>query len=381
LKTKGLLFIGNIVPFTVGYGLLPLLPVYASQLGATPLLIGYYLSFAYLALTLGTIFAGNLSDRIRSHKTLLIVSSIVMIPGIWSMGQCRTLWQLAIASAVVWFFGGMVIVVISILIARSAAENMKGRMFGILGLTRAVAFLIGGLASGAIVDRWGYPAMFTVFAVFSFILPLSSVFVRDTREEGVKTSKPLTKDSKIELGTSIILLFIATILVRIAAFLGDMGRSLSMKELGFTSSAISSTAAVIGIVLLPLPFLLGWLSDRYQRKWVVALCYLASASALCVLIFARLLWHFWLYAALMAVLSAGNSVGAAYVTDIVSKKSLGFGMSLFRSAGWIGGIVGFALAGNAIQKYGMKVPLIISLFLPLLGITLLLSIRKAKIHA
>ena len=64
------LFLCSLVPWTVGTGLLPLLPVYAAQLGAQPALTGYYLSFVYLALAVGTLSAGWLSDRFQRRKAL-----------------------------------------------------------------------------------------------------------------------------------------------------------------------------------------------------------------------------------------------------------------------------------------------------------------------
>jgi hypothetical protein len=43
------LFVCSLVPYVVGNGLLPLLPVYAAHLGAESAEAGYYLSISYLA--------------------------------------------------------------------------------------------------------------------------------------------------------------------------------------------------------------------------------------------------------------------------------------------------------------------------------------------
>ena len=40
------LFVGSLVLWTGGAGVLPLLPIYATRLGADPAVIGYYLSFS-----------------------------------------------------------------------------------------------------------------------------------------------------------------------------------------------------------------------------------------------------------------------------------------------------------------------------------------------
>ena len=85
------LFACSLVPWTFGGGLLPLLPVYASKLGASSAVIGYYLAFAYLALTLGTMLAGWLSDRFQRRKTLLIAVGILIIPSLWVMGRASNI--------------------------------------------------------------------------------------------------------------------------------------------------------------------------------------------------------------------------------------------------------------------------------------------------
>ncbi|UCC65329.1 MAG: hypothetical protein JSV36_09925, partial [Anaerolineae bacterium] len=67
------LFLCSLIIWTGGNGLSPLLPVYATQLGADPAMVGYYLSFSYLALASGTVVAGWLSDNVQHRKISLIV--------------------------------------------------------------------------------------------------------------------------------------------------------------------------------------------------------------------------------------------------------------------------------------------------------------------
>jgi len=49
------LFLCSLIVWTVGNGLLPLLPAYAVHLGAAPAVVRYYLSFSYFALAAGTL--------------------------------------------------------------------------------------------------------------------------------------------------------------------------------------------------------------------------------------------------------------------------------------------------------------------------------------
>jgi len=62
------LFACTLAPYVVGSGALPLLPVYASKLGAPPVVTGYYLAFYYLAVTAGALLSGWLSDRFGRRR-------------------------------------------------------------------------------------------------------------------------------------------------------------------------------------------------------------------------------------------------------------------------------------------------------------------------
>lgn len=98
-KRLASLFFCSLVPWTAGNGLLPLLPVYATQLGANSAGAGYYLALSYLAIALGALSAAWVSDHLGRRKLPLIVSGLAGIPAVWLMGQVSTIWGLAVLTA------------------------------------------------------------------------------------------------------------------------------------------------------------------------------------------------------------------------------------------------------------------------------------------
>lgn len=376
-KQLVLLSICNLVPWTVGTGLVPLLPVYASQFGVSSKGVGYYLALAYLALTAGTLLAGWLSDRFQRRKMLLVAAGLLMIPAIWMMGLATDIWQLSVFSAAVWFLGGVQITIVNIQIGLFSEKSKRGMAFGFLGMTPALGSLIGGLASGPLVDNQGYGTMFAVFAIFSVVLPLAAMYSTDKITKRKDRDQKLPAKRKVKPSPVIFLLVVSFTIVEIAVFISNMGRSMAMNKLGFLSVAISSTAAISGAVKLPFPLLLGWLSDRIGRKRIMVICYFMRSMALIVLIFSVSLWHFWIYAILISLGSISRSVGAAFLTDLVPPESLGLGMSLYKAGNFVGGIIGFACAGVLMQNLGMTTTLVMSSFLPIIAIAMLIRVRES----
>jgi DHA1 family tetracycline resistance protein-like MFS transporter len=373
-----LLFVGCLVPWTVGNGLMPLLPVYAIQFGASPAVTGYYLAFAFVALAAGTFFAGWLADKLQRRKLLLIVSGAMMIPLVWIMGEARNIWQLAVTTAAVWFLGGIEIAVINILAGLFAAENERGRIFGLLGLTMGLGAIIGGLSVGPIVDRWGYPTMFSVLCLFPVILLTTAIFVKDKKIEQIPIHTAPEHNEKPSFGRAFIILLLAQLIAVIVNGTRNIGRSLAMNNLGFAATAITSTGVIGGLVSLPFPFILGWLSDRLGRKRLMVICYASFAIGMVMYAVSKSLWHFWIASTLLTIGLVSNSVGTAFVTDLVTPKALGRGVSLFQGMGWIGNVIRLAVAGYAFQNLGIATAMFIGAVLPLIGIVLIISIRVAK---
>jgi MFS family permease len=375
------LSVSSFVPSALGSGALPLLPVYAAKLGAPPSITGYYLAFAYLAVVAGTMIGGWLSDRFGRRRALLALAGVLAVPATWAMGRVSSVWALCLVTAAVWFLGGAGMAVTGILVNLSAEESERGKVHGFMSLAAGVGSLIGSLVSGYLVDRFGFARMFALLSLVAVLWPLAALFQRDHRAPRTKANaKPAAEGGR--LGKGFYLLSGASLVIAIAGFVGMMGRSMRMSALGYPATAISSTMALSSALTLPLPLLIGWLSDRLGRKRFLILGYLVAAVGLTILSRSSSLWHFAVAVTLSGLSgSIRGVVGAALADDLIPRESLGRGLGLFGCTGWVGAIIGFAGTGQAVQHLGLTPTLVGGAALPLIALLLLVPLRQTRMQA
>jgi MFS family permease len=370
----------NLVLWTIGLGIAPLLPVQAAGLGAGPCLAGACLSLSQLALTAGTVSAGWLSGRSRRRRIPALVAGLVLTPALWLMGRATTLGGLAVALTVSFFCAGVVLASNSITAGLCAKEGERGKVFGLLALTCELGAMLGGGLAGPLAAGWGYASMYAILALIGLLGPLSGLLWEERGIAPAPSPKTAEAGNGAGLGKSFYLLFAASLGGAVASFVFFVGRSFAMTDLGFDATALTTAGAIGGALVLPVPLLAGWLSDRLGRKQFVAVSFLATTAALLVLSTSTALWHFWAASMLYTLGFVSGPVASALVTDLVPHESLGRGLALYNATSWLGGIAGCALTGYAAQSVGTTPTLIAAAFLPLLAAGLLAPIGRCK-HA
>jgi MFS family permease len=124
--------------------------------------------------------------------------------------------------------------------------------------------------------------------------------------------------------------------------------------------------------------LLGWLSDRLGRHWLIMLCFFTGAVGLVMLAVSVSLWHFWAASILLAGVGVSLGISPALVTDLVPQESLGRALAWYGFAPTTGGIFGFMLTGYAIQTFGMSTTFMAAAMLTLIAIALVVQVRRAR---
>jgi len=355
LKNKQLiyLFLCNFAILFVGFGLFPLLPLYAAEFGASPSFIGIYLAITYIAISVGSILAGQLSDRIP-RKTLFTAAGVLGTPSLILLGQAQSMWQVVVLTGLVWFAGGVGLSIANVLTSLHTTSTTRGKAFGLTSLASPLGALIGGIIVGQMVGWQGYPLMFAALAVVWTMWPVLAIWKIEDKPTCVSGSpKQQTVSSAHRPGAVFLFLLATVLLASMTVSVVRLGLSMSMKASQFSASDVSLANAIGGLVTIPLTLLIGVLSDKMGRKRFLTLGYLVAAGSTMMLINAQQLWQFWVVSALVLVSrSIITSMSPAYATDLLRRKALGRALPLVGTMNWVSGVIGFAGSGYILDVFG-----------------------------
>ncbi len=371
----------NFIIYVGVSGLIGLIPIYLLQLGADASVTGFFLAMVSLALALGTIIGGKLSDRLQRRRGLLALGGALSLPTVLLMTQTTTVVPLMLLMVFLWYLNGMTMTMVNILGGLFSEPGERGRVFGILSLASSFGLAVGALINGRIVDRWGFPVMFAVFASFYIIIPIACRFLRDKLVLPSLEKTPATGLREVLQNRTFLFLLSGSFLAQAANSIIFLSRPLLMNALEFDATAISTAPAVGGLITLPLPLLVGWLADRFGRKQIIIACFLATPLAILLLLGSFDLWHFALASGLGLILGFSSIVGSALVTDTFPRESLGTTLSLLNMTPWIGIVAGLSVGGVVMNAFEIMPTLLFALVLGLLAALLLLPIQAQRAQA
>ena len=357
-KQLMILFLCFLLPSTVGSAIMSLMSLYARSLGADASQTGLWLAIAFTLLALTTMNSSWLSHRFGKRKLFITLAGAISAPVAFLMGSAQDIVQLGLLTTILWGLFGIATTMVTILTGLYADKEHRGRSFGLLGVAVALGQVIGGLSAGALVERWGFTALFLFAALLYVTLTLVSLALEDNRKnDETQAVQSVVAGRSQSVNGALILILIASVLAFSGTFVTEMIRPLAMDARQFGTTVITGTVAIAGLVNIPLPYIMGWLSDRVGRRGILFACYGLAATGVMLMIPASAVWHFWIAQALISLVNSGFSIGSALVTDLVEPSALQVSLSRFTSTRWIGAVLSFAGAGMAVDSLGIGLTL------------------------
>jgi MFS family permease len=364
-----------------GVGIMTILPVYLKQLGAAPTFTGTFYALLFVALGSAAFLGGWLSDRFQKRKLTSIIASVLITLSFGGMFLAKTLPVFAIAMWLSWFLGGLHIFTVYTLVGLQAGGHERGRIFGLLAFFGNIGTITSGFLYGWLVDRYSFSLLFIISMVIGVAWVLAAALYEDVTVAGkdsVGIEKIPALNRIFRFGMSFNALFFAVIFGWIVIHSGKLGTTLSMSLLGYSTFDISRSNGIAALVTMPVPLVIGWLSDRIGRKRLLIVMNGIATIALLILSSYQTLPGFWLASSLLSLCATIGVLSQALAVDLVSQASLGLGLSLLTIANHLGGIIGSFLLGNGFQFLGMMQTFQISLLLPGVALVLLLLIQEER---
>jgi MFS family permease len=360
LKNKQILylFLSGTAVLYVGMGLFPILPLYAAEFEASNSMIGFFFAIMYVANSLGPVVTTWLVARF-SNKALFIAGAILGIPALALLAAAQTFTQVIVLTSVIWFSGGVVMTVASILVSFHTDTGSRGKAYSLIALVGPLGSLLGGATVGWLVSWQGYPVMFLVLAVVWSVIPLIGWFgLKEGEQKPQKSaaSRPAEQHAaNVKLGSSFVRVMAITFIGAVAINVGRLGPSISMKAMNYSPEAVSSAAMVSGLIAIPATLVIGSLSDRLGRRHFLAVSYLFMVSSALILVNATALWQFWLASILnLLAYSVNGAMAQAVTSEVVPAQALSKGLSLMNTAGAASNILCFAAAGVLFDLLGLS---------------------------
>ncbi len=340
------------------------------------------------------IFTGRLNDTI-GPRFVLTVTGFSLGLGYILLSQINTLWQLYLFYGVIVAVGmsGGYIPMLST-VSRWFVKR-RGLMTGIVAAGTGLGTLLVPPVANWLISEYDWRTSYMVMGIASIIvIVIAAQFLRrdpsqvgqlpyGQEEEKVKGTNPAPIGLSLReaLRTRSFWIFalamssfgfcLFVIMVHIVPYATDIGISVTKAA---SILAVIGASGIVGRVSF------GGLSDRLGNKRTFIICFVLVAITLILLMVAKELWLFYLFAAVFGLAYGGwATVMAPLVADLFGLRSHGVILGSATFGATIGGAIGPIVAGSIFDVTGSyQLAFIISIILSIIGLVAATSLKPAS---
>jgi DHA1 family multidrug resistance protein-like MFS transporter len=373
-KIFGTLFF-SIFAAVTGVGIVvPLLPVYAHDLGASGLYIGLIFGAFSLSRTFFLPYFGRRSDK-KGRKPFIVAGlfsyAVISVAFILSTG----VESLIVIRFVQGITSAMIMPVVQAYVGDITPKGKEGWVMGLFNMSLFIGLSAGPLIGGVIKDRFSLNGAFVCMGALSLVgFVLSLVFLPPTAEERVvkKGRAPLgwwqILSDRTIAGLFLFRLAYTACIGIIWGFLpvfADMEFSVSASGIGIL---VMLGVLVSGIVQVPM----GWLADRLNRKSMIILGGLVVTGAVYTFEHANGFQDmFW--ASVVFGIGGGIAMPALMAAAVLQgsrSEAMGSVMALLTVAHSLGMLVGSFMAGVMMDWFQLRQAFVLGALLMATGTAL-----------
>ena len=334
----------------------PLLPLFAHELGAGPSLVGLVMGASTLTGIFVKLPAGALSD-LFGRRRLLLAGALVFASMPFTYLGVSTLALLIVLrflhGSATAIFGP----VASASLSDIAPPASRGAWLSMYSTAQGAGQALGPVIAGYLIAAGRFDLAFVTAGIIGLGVPLIVAGSSGTPAGASKRSSwPEFKQGVIEVGRDRLVLVTSAAQAAqfvlhgtLSAFLPLYGREV----LGLTAAQLGWLFAVQTLTTLAVRPAIGLLSDRAGRRWVIVtgltICSLAVFSLSLASTAAAVVAAVIVYAAGVATTTAASS---AYITDVTRRARYGAAHGVFGTIYDVGDALGPIAAGFLVVAVG-----------------------------
>jgi MFS family permease len=347
LRTVGVLS-GTVFLVMIGISIIvPALPQYGLELGATAFLAGVLVGALPAARVVLDLPSGALGDRYGNRAMMQLGLAIIAITS--ALAVLAFHFVVLLAVRVAEGIGSAFYVTSSLAaLAKRIPVERRGRYMGIYVNALLIGQVVGPVIGGIVVVAWGLRAPFAAYAVLATVgLVLITFGMEPGRVGGAAARVDRAAVSRLLRDRSYVLVNIGTmgtffvraglITTVIPLFIFYNWEVGTREEAALLTSVLITTNALASLLTL---YPSGWLADRIGRKPPFVVSLVATGIVSPFLFFTR-----DLASAIPVMFAYGLVLGlhgplAAWATDLTPEEIMGTSMGLYRTIGDLGFLFG-----------------------------------------
>lgn len=333
----------------VGFGIIiPVLPFYAEEIGASPTELGFLMAVYSITQLLFAPMWGKISDRV-GRKPVIMIGILGLSLSFFLMGLSESLWMLFVARIAGGFLSAANMPTVMAYAADITSAEDRGKGMGVVGAATGLGFVFGP-AIGGIFSKMSLSMPFYIAGVSSLVTFFIVWFVlkESLTEEQRKQSpeKEKTPFFRAFTGPHIILLLLMLFVSLSLAGLEATFAYFAAQKAGLDTVALGYIFMIMGLASAFVQGgLIGRLTKRFGEGAVIQVGIIISALGFGLILFV----HNFLTAAIyLTIFGIGNGVIRPSVSALLTKTSqLRYGSvsGLLSSFDSLGRIIGPPLGG------------------------------------